>query len=114
LLAEQVTLLVHGEEAVRKVRHASTTIFGGASSSQQQQQSMEERVRHDLEGMMTTVPSLRISPSRFQSETPDMATLVVELKITKTKGIISFSVLSFPLPFFLSLTLFIIVSFLSL
>lgn len=75
-LAAEVTTLLHGDEAMKSCRRASTALFGGP---------LDELTESDFAMLMQEIPSIRIPRNRLGSA-GKLVDLLAETQLCKSKG----------------------------
>ena len=76
LLAQEVTRLIHGNEALAAVEQVSAVVFGGGQELTAEAATM----------LSQEVPSLTLSKSEAADRLGDLAGLLVELNLAKSKS----------------------------
>jgi tyrosyl-tRNA synthetase len=76
-LAQELTLIVHGEDALARANQATQVLFGG---------SLEGLSDKDIEEIFAEVPSSEISKEQLSGEGKNILDLLSEISIAKSKG----------------------------
>jgi tyrosyl-tRNA synthetase len=76
-LAQEVTRMVHGDNALRKAEEASQVLFGG---------SVANLSLKDIRDIFAAAPSIEVTPDEIAGEGMSLADLIVKAGLAKSKG----------------------------